>query len=88
LGSNPSRLRDFSLLQISRLALGAHPASYSMGMEGSFPGPKQQKCEVDHSSSENANFIAFTLLWTTAELAATLTVYNNFCSSNFLSGII
>jgi len=59
-----------------------------MGTKGSFPGPKKQKCEVDHSPSINANFMAFTLLWTTAELAATSTVYNNFCSSNFLSGTI
>jgi hypothetical protein len=59
-----------------------------MGTKDYFPGPKQQKCEVDHSPSANANFMAFTLLWTIAELAATPTVYNNFSSSNFLSGII
>jgi len=43
--------RDF--LHPSRLALGAHPASCTMGT-GSFPGVKRRGCGVDHPPPSSA----------------------------------
>jgi hypothetical protein len=33
---------------------GAHPASYPMGAEGSFPEVKRPRCEADHSPQSSA----------------------------------
>jgi hypothetical protein len=38
----------------SRLALGAHRASYPMGTRDDFPGDKAQGCETDHSPPSGA----------------------------------
>jgi hypothetical protein len=40
LGSIPSRGRDFSLHHSVDAGSGAHPASYTMSIKGSFPGNK------------------------------------------------
>jgi hypothetical protein len=44
----------FSLHQHIQTGSGVHPASYSMGTEGSFPGVKRVVCEADHSSPSSA----------------------------------
>jgi hypothetical protein len=41
--------QEFSLLHVVQTGSGAHPASYSMGTGGSFPGVKRQGREADHS---------------------------------------
>jgi hypothetical protein len=43
--------RDFSLLHSLQTRYGAHPASYPMGIGGSFPSPKIKRPghEADHS---------------------------------------
>jgi hypothetical protein len=43
------RARYFSLLPTVQTGFGAHPASYTTGTRGSFPG-----CEADHSPSSSA----------------------------------
>jgi hypothetical protein len=47
--------RDFfSLHHYAQSGSGSHPASYSVGTKGSFPGVKQPGCEADHITSSNA----------------------------------
>jgi hypothetical protein len=43
----PVRARFF--LHVAQTGSGAHPAFYSMGIEGSFPGGKRPGREADHS---------------------------------------
>jgi hypothetical protein len=38
--SSPGRGQEFPLLYVVQTGSGAHPASYPMGTEGSFPGGK------------------------------------------------
>jgi len=43
--------RDSSPVQKVQIVSGAHPASFSMGTAGPFPGVKRSEHEVDHSPS-------------------------------------
>jgi hypothetical protein len=53
-GSIPGRARDFSLLHNIQTGSGAHPASYTIGTGGSFPGGMRPGRETDHSPSSSA----------------------------------
>jgi hypothetical protein len=46
--------RDFPLLHSDQAGPGAHPASYTMGTESSFPGVKRLGREADHSPPSSA----------------------------------
>jgi hypothetical protein len=48
------RTRNFSILHSFQTGSGAHPASYPMGTEGSFPGVKRPGREADRSPTSNA----------------------------------
>jgi hypothetical protein len=50
----PAGAGDFSLHYRVQNGSGAHPASYSMGTGGSFPGSKAAGCEADHSPQSSA----------------------------------
>jgi hypothetical protein len=50
----PAGARNFSLHHRVHNSSGAHPASYSMGTKGSFPGVKRPGREADHSPPSNA----------------------------------
>jgi hypothetical protein len=45
----PAGAENFSLHHRVQNCSGAHPASYQMGITGSFPGVKRPGCEADHS---------------------------------------
>jgi hypothetical protein len=46
--------KEFSILHVAQAESGAHPASYPMGIEGSFLVVKQPEREADHSPPTNA----------------------------------
>jgi hypothetical protein len=46
--------QDFSPLYVVQTGSGAHPASYPMGVGGSFPEDKRQGREADHSPPTSA----------------------------------
>jgi hypothetical protein len=57
-GSSPAGAGNFSPHPHVQTGSGAHPASYPVGIRGSFPGDKVPGCEADYSppsSSEVKN---------------------------------
>jgi hypothetical protein len=48
--------QEFSLLHVVLIGSGAHPASYPMGTEGSFPKVKRPGRGTDHSPPASAEF--------------------------------
>jgi hypothetical protein len=50
----PTEVREFSLLYNVHTGSEDRPASYPVGLGGSFPGLKRQRCETDYSSPSNA----------------------------------
>jgi hypothetical protein len=52
-GSNPGRGLEFFSSPRAQTGSEAHPASYSMGTRGSFPGVKRPCCEAKHSPPSN-----------------------------------
>jgi hypothetical protein len=54
-GSIPERAEDFSSTLCVQTGSGAHPASYTVGAEGSFPGGKARPGrDADHSPPSSA----------------------------------
>jgi hypothetical protein len=52
---SPTGAEDFSSSPCVQTGSGAHPASYSMGTEGPFPGVKARPgCDADHSPPSSA----------------------------------
>ena len=49
--------RGFSAVQSVQIDSGAHPASYALGIVGSFPSVKWQGHEADHTLSCSADII-------------------------------
>jgi len=59
----PAEAGNFSLHHRVQNGSGSHPASYSMGTRGSFPGGKRPGREADHSlpsSSRSKNEWSYT----------------------------
>jgi hypothetical protein len=50
----PAGAGNFSLHHRLQNGSGAHPASYTVGTRGSFPGVKRPGCEADHSPPSSA----------------------------------
>jgi hypothetical protein len=55
-GSILSMSKDCSLFHSVQSCSGAHPASYPMGTEGSFPRVKRKVREAEHSPPSSAEF--------------------------------
>jgi hypothetical protein len=53
-GFDSRQKQDFSLPHSVQTGSGAHPASYSIGTGGSFPGRKRQGREADHPPPSSA----------------------------------
>jgi hypothetical protein len=48
--SSHSRVKNFLFINVVKTGFGAHPASYPVGIAGSFPGVKRPVREAGHSN--------------------------------------
>jgi hypothetical protein len=65
----PSGAGNFSIHHRVQNGSGAHPASYPMGIRGSFPGVKRPGREADHSPPSSAEVKEWVELTSTSQYA-------------------